>query len=177
MTDICARKRGRLMRVAVFTLALAVVHASETRAWTADASDAIAKATAALQAKRPAEALPWIDRVLERDAGSVAAWDLRARWATATDSRDELAFSLHSAYRLAVAQQASKADLTARRAALEAADPVAKDLLEYATKFLAIYLFTSSKQGISASVLARQIGVAVAPEAARRARRALHAVA
>src|SRR5262245_45048344 len=101
-----------------------------------DVPSALAQAEAAIASGKPAEALPWIDRALERDPRSLAAWDLRARWAEAANDRDELAYARFRAFRLAVAQRAGKKDLAARRAKLTEADPVARDLVDFTAKFV-----------------------------------------
>jgi hypothetical protein len=101
-----------------------------------DVPSALAQAEAAIASGKPADALPWIDRALERDPRSLPAWDLRARWAESANDRDELAYARFRAFRLAVAQHAPKKELAARRAKLAEADPVAKDLIEFTARFV-----------------------------------------
>jgi len=69
-----------------------------------------------------------IQRLLERDRRSVPAWDLRARWAVAAESRDEEVHARHQALRLSILQGVPKAELEAMRAELEVLDPIARDL-------------------------------------------------
>lgn len=69
-----------------------------------------------------------IQRALERDSRSLAAWDLRARWAEAAEDRDELVHSLHRRLELTIAQDRPKAEREAARERLYAHDPLARDL-------------------------------------------------
>jgi tetratricopeptide (TPR) repeat protein len=75
------------------------------------------------------EARRQVDRALERDAKSPRAWNLRARWAEAAKDADEQAYALHRLHALLQAQKAPGSEVAAVRKRLEAADPVAKDLL------------------------------------------------
>ncbi len=110
------------------------------------ADDASPFAAACLAAEKAladgnlAEAVRQADRALERDAKSPRAWDLRARWAAAAKDADEEAYALHREHALLLAQtgarKAAAADLKALRARLEAADPLAKDLLDLGKTFL-----------------------------------------
>ena len=75
-------------------------------------------------------------RALERDAKSLAAWDLRARCAAAAGETDEELFSRHRHYNLAEVQGWKKKDLKNLRVALEAIDPLAADLFRLKDLFL-----------------------------------------
>ena len=77
-----------------------------------------------------------IRRAQERDPKSVAAWDLRARWAEATGERDELVYALHRKLQLSVAQRHPRAELKELRTRLEGIDPIASDLLDLKETFL-----------------------------------------
>jgi tetratricopeptide (TPR) repeat protein len=83
-----------------------------------------------------------IERALERDRKSIAAWDLRARWAAAADDADDRLWSLHQKLRLSVAQGVDAADVEAQRVLLIEIDPVARDLFllksDYIEKLLPI---------------------------------------
>jgi len=97
---------------------------------------AMVAAREALDAKKFDEARIQIDRALERDPGSDEAWRLRADWAEAVGDRDELVYALHRRHRLLVAQKASKDALQESRTRLEAADPLAAELLEFNASFV-----------------------------------------
>ncbi len=93
---------------------------------------ALDQAERALKAEDMPRAWESLQRALERDPKSIAAWGLRARWAEANEDRDELVYSLYRQVQLSRAQGASDEELEALRAQLEAVDPqVAKltDLL------------------------------------------------
>jgi tetratricopeptide (TPR) repeat protein len=77
-----------------------------------------------------------IQRALERDPRSIEAWEMRARWARAVEDRDELVWSLHKRYDMAVAQKRDKAAIAALRAELVGADPFAEDLLGMRALFM-----------------------------------------
>ncbi|MEL6429530.1 MAG: hypothetical protein AAFR54_10160 [Planctomycetota bacterium] len=77
-----------------------------------------------------------IRRAQERDAKSLAAWDLRARWAAKAGDTDERTYSLHNLMRLAVAQGRPKAEIEAIRERLYAVDPIAPDLVGMRLAFL-----------------------------------------
>jgi tetratricopeptide (TPR) repeat protein len=100
-------------------------------------SAALRGAGAAIESGDLVKAKSLIDRALERDAKSVDAWAVRARWAEAVDERDELAYSLHRELRLAIAQDFPRADIDARRARLLELDPMASTLLDMTRKFIA----------------------------------------
>src|SRR5262245_57037003 len=103
-------------RGSIAGLALVAVLLAARPAPALDVPSALARAEAAIASGKPAEALPWIDRALERDPRSLAAWDLRARWAESANDRDELAYARFRAFRLAVAQGVPKKEVAARRA-------------------------------------------------------------
>ncbi|QDU68688.1 hypothetical protein [Engelhardtia mirabilis] len=69
-----------------------------------------------------------IERALERDARSLRAWDLRARWAEVAEDRDDLVHTLHRRLELTVAQDRPKAERAEVRERLYAVDPLARDL-------------------------------------------------
>lgn len=75
-------------------------------------------------------------RALERDARSLRAWAVRAKWAAAAKDQDELVYALHTGLRLAIAQKAPKAEVQALRDQVLAADPIAKDLFGMNAKFI-----------------------------------------
>ena len=69
---------------------------------------ALQAAEKALEASKHDEAWHHIERALERDAQSLRAWDLRARWAGVKKDRGELVYCLHKLLRLAIAQEEPK---------------------------------------------------------------------
>ncbi|MCZ6596152.1 MAG: hypothetical protein O7B99_00780 [Planctomycetota bacterium] len=77
-----------------------------------------------------------IQRALERDPRSIEVWGLRARWAELAEDRDELVYALHKQFQLIVAQGVKKRERAAFREKLEAADPIAADLLELNNVFI-----------------------------------------
>ncbi|MFT5153007.1 MAG: tetratricopeptide (TPR) repeat protein, partial [Planctomycetota bacterium] len=77
-----------------------------------------------------------IERALERDRRATAAWDLRARWAAATENLDEQIYSLHKHYQLSVAQGVHKRDLKVLREQLALIDPISADLYGMKELFL-----------------------------------------
>jgi len=97
---------------------------------------ALSAAERALEAGRLDRCRELIERVLERDPKSIAAWDLRARWAARADDRDERVWSLHQKYRLSELQRIDKKALKALRDELLELDPIAKDLLEMKADFI-----------------------------------------
>ncbi|HET6204628.1 MAG TPA: hypothetical protein VFI25_17685 [Planctomycetota bacterium] len=98
--------------------------------------EAMRGAERALGAKDLAEARHWIDRALERDPKSAAAWDLRVRCSEAAADRDDAIYSLHRELALLVAQRTPKPEQASARARLLAIDPIAPDLLELSKVFL-----------------------------------------
>ncbi len=76
-----------------------------------------------------------IERALERDPKSSAAWALKARWAGAANERDTLVHALHRELALRIAQDTDKRELNAVRERLTALDPVAKDLFALREKY------------------------------------------
>jgi hypothetical protein len=90
---------------------------------------ALKRGEAALAQGDLALAERWIVRALERERRSLAAWDLRARWAEAADRPDQRAWSLYQIYILSVAQQRDRKQLGAAKERWLAADPLAEDLL------------------------------------------------
>lgn len=77
-----------------------------------------------------------LDRALERDPRSVAAWELRARWAEASGDRDEQLYSRHVEYRLAVAQGLGGDAREEMAEALIALDPLAEELFDLQAGFV-----------------------------------------
>jgi tetratricopeptide (TPR) repeat protein len=77
-----------------------------------------------------------IGRALERDPKALTAWEMRKRLAVATDDRDDEIYCLHRYFQLSVAQGAPKKKIKELRAALEATDPLAADLLGLKERFL-----------------------------------------
>ena len=82
------------------------------------------------------EAHHQVERALERDAKSPKAWDLRARWAAAAKDADEEGYALHRLHALLVAQKAPPAEVKAARERLDAADPIAREVLNLDKVFL-----------------------------------------
>jgi tetratricopeptide (TPR) repeat protein len=78
----------------------------------------------------------YIDRALERDPRSIAAWDLRVRWAETVGDRDELVYSLHKLYRFALDQKAPRRERDRIRMRIEENDPIAPDLFNMKTLFV-----------------------------------------
>jgi hypothetical protein len=69
-----------------------------------------------------------IRRAQERDARSIAAFDLRARWGDGAGDLDEALWSRYRGWLLARAQRQPKAELERRRVELLAADPLFAEL-------------------------------------------------
>lgn len=99
-------------------------------------TQALAFAERALESGDELGARKWIERALERDRKSTAAWDLRARWAAMVGDRDELVYARHREYGLAVGQGRKRSELKALRERLLELDPIAKDLLGMAARFV-----------------------------------------
>ena len=97
---------------------------------------AIRTAEEALGAEKLDDAAALIQRAIERDPKSVAAWDLRARWAEMVGDRDELVFALHKQLSLLVAQDADRKQLRVLRDRLVDLDPVAEDLFKLRDGFI-----------------------------------------
>ncbi len=97
---------------------------------------AVRDARAALEADELDEAHRLIFRALERDPKSIEVWGLRARWAEASQDRDDLVYSLHHGLRLSVAQKAPRSDQKVLRERLEELDPIAPDLLNLSQTFV-----------------------------------------
>jgi Tfp pilus assembly protein PilF len=97
---------------------------------------ALAAAEKALAEKDLPRALAEVQRAQERDPRSVAAWDLRARWAEAAGERDELVYALHRSYQLTVAQGLRKKERQALEERLFAVDGVARDLFGLKDRFV-----------------------------------------
>jgi tetratricopeptide (TPR) repeat protein len=97
---------------------------------------ALSAAEQSLEAGQLDKARELIERVLERDAKSIAAWELRARWAEKADNRDDRVYSLHQVFRLAELQGISKKERKRQREALIEIDPIARDLLEMKADFI-----------------------------------------
>jgi hypothetical protein len=97
---------------------------------------ALKAAEQALAEGKKDEARAQILRALERDARSVEAWELDARWAEAVPDEDERVYALYRALELAIAQKAPPERVKALRARVDAADPHAKKLLDLRTTFL-----------------------------------------
>ncbi len=132
-----------LARLALFlslSLCLGSVGASAAPLTTQQAAG-FQKALRAAESALAREQLPLaktrIDRALERDPKSIAAWDLRARWAEASGNNDELVYSLHRALRLSIAQKRKRSQQTALRARLLELDPQGAELLTFRSKFIA----------------------------------------
>ncbi len=90
---------------------------------------ALSSGADALERGEPLRARAWIQRALERDPRSIAAWDLHARWAQTAEDEDELVYALHKMLGLAIAQRRPKDEQAAIRERLAAADPISGDLL------------------------------------------------
>jgi len=78
----------------------------------------------------------WIDRALERDRNSLEAWRLRVLWSEGIGDSDELVYAMHRQLRLSIAQERPRKELKALRERLEAADPIAPDLLDLKALFV-----------------------------------------
>lgn len=98
---------------------------------------ALERAEGALAAGDVEGCRPLVQRALERDRKSMAAWDLRARLAEKAGDLDDRIYSRHVEYRLALAQGRPKEELATLRARLEELDPVARDLYGMKERFLA----------------------------------------
>ena len=93
-------------------------------------------ASAALDRKDAATAQGFVDRALERDSKSTAAWDLRARCAEALGNKDAEIHALHAELRLSIAQKRPPAENDALRARIVALDSSAQDLFDLAGVFV-----------------------------------------
>ncbi|MCC7011806.1 MAG: hypothetical protein IT454_04510 [Planctomycetes bacterium] len=100
-------------------------------------SAALDGARRALDNQELAKAREFVMRALERDAKSIDAWELRARWAEAANDRDELVYALHTELRLMIAQKAPKAAIGALRERLKTLDANAAELFGMNAKFIA----------------------------------------
>ena len=120
-------------RLLVLTfLLLGPAHAAEKATPFEQALEAAQKA---LEANKRDEAWSHIERALERDAQSLRAWQLRARWAEASKDKDEQVYCLHKILRLSIAQGEPKTRIDERRARLREIDPVADSFLNLKTRF------------------------------------------
>src|SRR5262245_7469442 len=97
---------------------------------------ALSEADKALGIGNLAGARAALDRALERDPNSIAAWELQERWAEKQDNKDERVYALHRLLGLARAQKADKATLESIRARLAPLDPVADQLLALRTNYV-----------------------------------------
>ncbi len=77
-----------------------------------------------------------VERALERDSKSIAAWELRARVAGAADDRDEEVFALHRQLRLSIAQGMRSRDQQPLLDRLAELDPISTDSLSMNAYFL-----------------------------------------
>jgi len=98
--------------------------------------EALRQGEEALQSGKVEDARPWIQRALERDPQSVAAWDLRARAAEALSDRDDAIFARHHQLRLLIAQKQGRTLVAEHRKRLIGLDPLAKDLLDLREVFI-----------------------------------------
>lgn len=90
----------------------------------------------ALSVKNLHDAQQYLQRALERDPKSLAAWDLRARVAAAAGDKDEQVFSLHTCLRLQRAARAPKDVTDATTQQIRALDPLIDELLLTQKRFL-----------------------------------------
>src|SRR5262245_42046410 len=99
-------------------------------------SRALADATKALAAGDLDRAHWAVERALERDPNSIAAWELSEHWAEKAGDKDERVYALHRQLALARAQKQDKATLDALRARLQPLDPVATKLEALRTNYV-----------------------------------------
>ncbi len=99
-------------------------------------SRALADAGKALEAGDLPRAKHFVQRALERDPNSIAAWELSERWAEKSGDADERVYALHRQLGLARTQKKDKATLDALRARLLPLDPVADKLVALRTNFV-----------------------------------------
>ncbi len=125
-----------LLRTTLLLALLVGVPLSAQEEDTATYASALAAAERHLAGGHAEKSRELIERVLERDRKSIAAWDLRARWAESVENLDDQIYSLHQKYRLSIVQGAGKDELRAQRERLEELDPVARDLLAMKTDFI-----------------------------------------
>jgi len=118
-------------------VALAIVLGAAAARERTPFEEAIERAHRALAAGRVDVAREEMTRALERDARSAEAWKLRAEVAAAAGDDDERIWSLHRRLGLRVAQKARKGELDPLRAELQALDPVAADLFDLKTAYVA----------------------------------------
>ena len=93
----------------------------------------LARAARALDDGRTDVAGKAIEGALERDPGSIDAWELRARWARSVGDQDREVRSLHRALELARSQDLD--GIRDREAAIVDADPIARDLFGLRERF------------------------------------------
>jgi tetratricopeptide (TPR) repeat protein len=97
---------------------------------------ALADARAKLEAGDLVATLAAIERALERDPNSLAAWELRERWAAQKGDKDEEIHALHRQLSLARTQKLDKALQDAVKARLLPLDPAANELTKIRTNFV-----------------------------------------
>ncbi len=97
---------------------------------------ALQTAEKALENADTVSAFLWVERALERDPKSVAAWELRSRYFAAIENADGQVYSLYQALRLAIAQKQPKSKIDALRTRLDAIDPIARELMGLSTLFV-----------------------------------------
>lgn len=116
---------------------------------------------------------PWIARALERDAKSIHAWDLRARYAQAIGDQDEFVYALHKVLRLAIAQKRPADEIAKLRTRIVAVDPLANDVFDLSKIFVAKLAaladqYEKDKRPHSAILVYKQI-LALEPDSAAAA--------
>ncbi|MCZ6574044.1 MAG: hypothetical protein O7C98_12875, partial [Planctomycetota bacterium] len=125
-----------VIRARWFLMLLALLGPARAEEEATSIEQALQAANKALGAAKHDEAWRHIQRALERDAQSLQAWDLRARWGEAKGDRGEFVYSLHKLLRLSIAQGEPKKRIAEQRARLKKADPIAADLLKLKARFL-----------------------------------------
>lgn len=97
---------------------------------------ALAEARSKLEAGDLAATLAAIERALERDPNSLAAWELRERWAATKGDKDEEIHALHRQLSLARTQELDKSLQDALKARLLPLDPAATELAKIRVNFV-----------------------------------------
>ncbi len=99
-------------------------------------ADRVGKAEFLLRSGKLLEARGQIDRLLERDQKSIAAWNLRFKWAEAQADKDEMVYALHKQLQLSMAQNIPKNKQKEIRDRLLVLDPVADEYLGLSDSFV-----------------------------------------
>ena len=92
------------MRVRWILILFALLGSARGKDGATSIEKALVAADRALGSAKHDDAWFHIQRALERDAQSLRAWDMRARWGEAKGNRGEFVYSLHKLLRLSIAR-------------------------------------------------------------------------